>query len=128
MTFPSLLHFLCGVVPVFRVRKGCSIVDRIPNLARTLQVTRFGSLPRSYGDVHTIFRTQQLMVAKWGEWHCGENKAKFVGEWNCEEPTLFEPFIDGEAVRIQMISEQAWQIHLDGDGWKKSLHHVLRRK
>ena len=39
------------------------------------------------------------------------------------EPTLFEPFIEGEAVRIQLIGDRAWQYRLGGDDWKKSIHH-----
>jgi hypothetical protein len=39
-------------------------------------------------------------------------------------PTLFEPFISGQAVRVHLLGEQAWQIRMDGDGWKKSIHHA----
>ena len=97
--------------------------QRIPNLVRTLQVTRFGGLPRGYGDAGTTYHADTPSVAKWGEWHCGENKERFTGDWRCEEPTLFEPFIEGEAVRVQMVGDRAWQIRLDGDDWKKSIHH-----
>ena len=38
------------------------------------------------------------------------------------EPTLFEPFITGEAVRVQLIGERAFQLTLGGEGWKKSIH------
>jgi hypothetical protein len=95
---------------------------RIPNLARTLKVTRFGQLPRGYGDVGRVYRASEPTVAKWGEWHCGENKERFVGDWICREPTLFERFIEGEAMRVQLIGEQAWQVHLAGPDWKKSIH------
>ena len=95
---------------------------RIPNLARALRVTRYGSLPRGYGDAGTRFTAAGPTVAKWGEWHCGENKARFEGEWACTEPTLFERFVEGEAVRVQLIGDRAWQVRLGGDGWKKSIH------
>jgi hypothetical protein len=95
---------------------------RISNLARTLRVTKFGRLPRGYGDHGRVYRADEPTVAKWGEWHCGENKERFVGEWVCREPTLFERFIEGEAVRIQLIGDQAWQVHLAGTDWKKSIH------
>jgi hypothetical protein len=95
---------------------------RIPNLARSLRVTRFGSLPRGYADAGTRVTAPEPMVAKWGEWHCGENKARFEGEWECAEPTLFERFVEGEAVRVQMIGDRAWQVRLGGEGWKKSIH------
>ena len=65
-------------------------------------------------------------VAKWGEWHCGENKERFRGERVAAGPTLFERFIEGEAVRIQIIGEKAWQFRLAGEDWKKSRARVLR--
>jgi hypothetical protein len=95
---------------------------RIPNLTRALRVTRFGSLTRGYGDAGVTYSATGPTVAKWGEWHCGENKELFTGDWLCREPTLFEPFVDGEAVRVQLIGDRAWQVRLAGDGWKKSIH------
>jgi hypothetical protein len=97
--------------------------QRIPCLVRALQATRFGSLPRGYADRGTVVETTEDTVAKWGEWHCGENKEKFRGGWTSEVPTLFEPFLAGAAVRVHLMGERAWQIRLCGDDWKKSLHH-----
>ena len=37
-------------------------------------------------------------VAKWGNWHCGENKERFNGSWTATEPTLFEPFVTTKEV------------------------------
>ncbi len=96
---------------------------RIPNLARARRVSRFAALPRGYGEKGAVFRADAPTVAKWGEWHCGEGKELFTGEWRCEGPTLFEPFVEGEAVRVQVIGDAAFQIRLGGDDWKKSLHH-----
>lgn len=96
---------------------------RIPCLVRALRVTRFGSMQRGFGDHKVEIRPESKTVAKWGEWHCGENKAVVSDSWICEEPTLLESFIEGEAVRIQLIGDQAWQIHMQGDDWLKSIHH-----
>jgi hypothetical protein len=49
---------------------------RLPCLVRALQVSRFGSMPRGYADRGTIIQTETDLVAKWGEWHCGENKER----------------------------------------------------
>ena len=96
---------------------------RLPCLARALAVTRFGRAPRSWlTRGQTIVRAGDS-VAKWGNWHCGENKARFTGEFTADEPTIVEPFIKGEAVRIALIGERAWQIRLAGDAWLKSIHH-----
>src|SRR5262249_26972849 len=40
-----------------------------------------------------------------------------------EVPTLFEPFLDGEAVRVHLLGERAWQLRMGGDDWLKSIHH-----
>ena len=97
---------------------------RIANLARVRRVSRFAALPRSYTDAGTTFRTDSPSVAKWGEWHCGEGKERFDAEWTAQEPSLIEPFLDGEAVRVTAIGEALFQLKLGGDDWKKSIHHA----
>jgi hypothetical protein len=95
---------------------------RMPGLVRALNITRFGSMPRGFADRGTLLESKTDAVAKWGEWHCGENKERFRGEWRCDVPTLIEPLIEGEAVRVHLMGDRHWQIRLAGDGWKKSLH------
>jgi hypothetical protein len=95
---------------------------RIPNLARCRRVSRFASLARSYADPDTTLSVAGPHVAKWGEWHCGEGKERFDGEWAATEPTLVEKFVEGEAVRVTAVGDQLWQVRMAGDGWKKSIH------
>lgn len=73
---------------------------RIANLARVRQVSRFAALPRGYADANTTFPVDGEMVAKWGEWHCGGGKERVTADRRVSEPTLFEPFVTGEAVRV----------------------------
>jgi len=96
---------------------------RLPGLVRALAVTRFGGSPRGYADRGTGVTVEQESVAKWGNWHCGENKARFLGPWLAAEPTLFEEFLDGQPVRVMLVGEHAWQIQMGGDDWLKSIHH-----
>ena len=95
---------------------------RIASLARVRRVSRFASLPRGYADAFTDFPVESESVAKWGEWHCGEGKERVTADTRVEEPTLFEPFLPGEAVRVQLIGERAFQLRLGGSDWKKSIH------
>jgi hypothetical protein len=95
---------------------------RIANLARVRRVSRFAALPRGYADADTTFPVEAEMVAKWGEWHCGEGKERVTADHQVSEPTLFEPFITGEAVRVQVIGPKVFQLTLGGAGWKKSIH------
>ncbi len=95
---------------------------RLPGLVESLRVSRFNSMPRSFAPVGTKVRVDRESVAKWGNWHCGENKEKFTKEWVAAETSVVEDFIDGNAVRIVLIGDRAWQIQLTGEGWKKSIH------
>ncbi len=95
---------------------------RLPGLVRALDVTRFGGAPRGYADRGTAVDAEGPTVAKWGNWHCGEDKARFDGSWTADVPTLFEEFVDGEAVRIVLVDDRAWQVRMAGEGWLKSIH------
>jgi hypothetical protein len=94
---------------------------RLPCLVRALRHTRFGGEPRGFASPGGEYAAGAESVAKWGNWHCGENKQRFTGRWPATEPTLFEPFIDGEAVRVVIVGEPR-QIRLTGPGWLKSVH------
>jgi len=95
---------------------------RIANLARVRRVSRFASLPRGCADAGTDFTVESDMVAKWGERHCGEGKERVSAPLRVDESTLFEPYIPGDAVRVQLIGERAYQLRLGGTDWKKSIH------
>jgi hypothetical protein len=125
--FEDDLHFLTALalwggpcLPKAHGMMDCRL--RLPCLVRALEATRFGSLPRGYADGDTTMESGSDTVAKWGEWHCGENKARFHGSWKSEVPTLFEPFLEGEAVRLHLLGERAWQIRMTGQDWLKSIH------
>lgn len=97
---------------------------RHSGLVRSLKATKFGALPRGMSLNKEVIETSHEMVAKWGNWHCGDDKYKFSGEWETSgEPTLLEHFVKGEAVRIMLMGDKAWQIKLTGDNWLKSIHH-----
>ena len=95
---------------------------KLSGLLRALDYTRF-PFPREFVSANMRFRTNRPSVAKWGNWHCGENKERFAEEWTGSEAAIVEPFIEGTAVRVVMIGDQAWQIKLEGDSWLKSIHH-----
>ncbi|WP_315789580.1 hypothetical protein [Fischerella sp. JS2] len=96
---------------------------RHSGLVRALRVTKFGNMLRGMSINGETWYAEYTTVAKWGNWHCGENKAKFAGSWTPPETTVFEPFIAGEAVRVVLIGSRFWQIRLTGDDWLKSIHH-----
>lgn len=97
--------------------------QRIPGLARALKVSKFSGIKRSMVLGNQEFYSPTEVVAKWGIWHCGEDKAKFNGDWKSAEPSVIEDYIEGEAVRIMIVGEKHWQIKLAGDTWLKSIHN-----
>lgn len=121
------LDFICGLalwggpcLPNARAMMDCRL--KFPCLIRALQVTRFGVPPRGYAGPNAVFDTERDSVAKWGNWHCGENKERFTGSWQSENACIIEPFLPGQAVRVAVIGEKCWQIKLEGADWRKSIH------
>jgi len=94
---------------------------KLPCLARAMQISRFNS-QRGFISGDTEINSLTESVAKWGNWHCGENKHRFSGHWKSGEAAVLEPFFQGEAVRIVIIGNQHWQIKLEGKSWLKSIH------
>lgn len=94
---------------------------RLQCLVHALRYTKFGG-PRGYASPGAEYESEIDSVAKWGNWHCGENKERFTASWTAKEPTLFEPFMDGEAVRLAILGGKARQIRLSGKDWRKSVH------
>lgn len=95
---------------------------KLPCLVRAQAFTQFGAPASGFASANTPVATHSDYVAKWGNWHCGENKALFSESWEGEEPAIIEPFIQGQSVRIAMIGEHFWQIRLEGEDWLKSIH------
>lgn len=90
-------------------------------LVRALDVTCFGG-QRGYASPGTRYYTETERVAKWGNWHCGENKERFSDVFAPDEPAIIEDFFPGDAVRLAIIGDRYWQIKLEGEGWLKSIH------
>jgi len=97
--------------------------QRIPGLVRALGVSKFNSIKRGMVIGSQEYISSNEVVAKWGIWHCGEDKSKFSGQWTSSETSVIEEFIDGEAVRIMIVGEKHWQIKLTGESWLKSIHN-----
>lgn len=94
---------------------------KLPCLARALNVSNFSS-QRGFISPDTTINSTDITVSKWGNWHCGENKHKFKGEWKSTEASVLEPFYEGDSVRIVSIGEVNLQIKLEGSSWLKSIH------
>jgi hypothetical protein len=109
-------------LPNARAMMDCRL--KLPCLVRALAFSRFGSPPRGFVSAGLEYATEVERVAKWGNWHCGENKERFHGNWQGAESAIVERYLDGQAVRVLVIGDRVWQIRLEGDGWLKSIHHA----
>lgn len=108
-------------LPNARAMMDCRL--KLPCLVRALQFTDFGNPPRGFASAGTDYPTDVERVAKWGNWHCGENKERFTKSWQSDETAIVERYLEGDAIRVVVIGDQHWQIKLEGDGWLKSIHH-----
>lgn len=95
---------------------------KLPCLVRALRHTRFAGPWRGYLSPGVEISSPRELVAKWGNWHCGENKERVNGSYRSSESSILEPFFPGKAVRIVLIGDRYWQIHLTGEDWLKSIH------
>ena len=96
---------------------------KLPCLVRALKHSEFAAPSRGYASQGASYPTEVERIAKWGNWHCGENKLRFGSRWEASESTIVERYLSGKAVRIVLIGDQSWQIQLAGDDWLKSIHH-----
>lgn len=99
---------------------------RIPCLVRAMTWTKFGNPPRGFASPEVELNPKKVgqVVAKWGNWHCGKNKEYLTEDsWWTPASCLIEDFFVGEVVRVTLIGEKFWQLRLQGDDWKKSIHH-----
>jgi len=90
-------------------------------LSRALKVTSFGA-PRGMVPEGIPLNAKTLTVSKWGNWHCGDNKHKFIGKWKSSSIAILEPYFEGKAIRVIIVGSQALQIKMDGENWLKSIH------
>lgn len=108
-------------LPNARAMMDCRL--KLPCLVRALQFTEFGAPARGFVSSGMDYATEITRVAKWGNWHCGENKQQFVDTWPSDESAIVERYLEGEAIRVVVIGNRHWQIKLEGDDWLKSIHH-----
>jgi hypothetical protein len=108
-------------LPNARAMMDCRL--KLPCLVRALEYSKFGGPARGFASANFDYDTDHERVAKWGNWHCGENKARFNDTWRGDEAAIVETYLEGTAMRVVAIGSRTWQIKLAGDGWLKSIHH-----
>jgi hypothetical protein len=67
----------------------------------------------------------ETAVAKWGYWHCGEDKKLCEGEAIAPEAAIIEPFIVGESHRVLVVGDSYWQLHYESEDWRKNVNSTI---
>jgi hypothetical protein len=60
-------------------------------------------------------------VLKWGNRHCGEDKARVTGKVDPVGDAVIEPFVAGRSVRMLIVGDKAWQLHYESNDWRKNV-------
>ncbi len=97
------------------------LYDRHASLFYALQATAFPA-PRSFVSVPAELVPGAPAVAKQGNMHCGWDKVRFDEPTTFEQPTLIEPFFEGESVRVLLIGDDVWQFHYVSEDWRKNVN------
>jgi len=82
------------VLPNAQAMMDCRL--KLPCLARALRCARFGAPAHGYAAAGAQISVTENYVAKWGNWHCGENKERISSAWTSSEPSIIEPFFSGQ--------------------------------
>ncbi len=88
-------HFGAGpCLPNARALMDCR--HRLPCLVRALSASKFAEPARGFASAGILYPNSGDRAAKWGNWHCGENKLRVPDDWRAEHHSIVEPFIQGK--------------------------------
>ncbi len=113
------------------VRKTILHDDKALSLIQAVSADPGPKLPRGFIDDSETIHDVETTVAKWGEWHCGEGKKLCQeGELSVPEPSVLEPFVDGESIRVLRVGNihvgsSYWQLHYESDDWRKNVNSKI---
>jgi hypothetical protein len=116
-----------GATPTFPdVRATLPLDERAMALLLALRAdeseSRRGFVPR--GVELTVKREQ---VLKWGNRHCGDDKARVVGPIAVENSGVVEPFVEGRSERILVVGDHAWHLRYESADWRKNVRATVTR-
>jgi hypothetical protein len=98
--------------------------DKALSLIAARNVDPGEDIPRGFSNGHLI-SVDTTTVAKFGEWHCGDGKKLCEGKVDVSEPSILEPFIEGESHRILVVGYSTWQIHYESKDWRKNVNSTI---
>ena len=84
--------------------------------------SRRGFVPRG---VEVNLEREQVL--KWGNRHCGDDKARAVGPTGIENAAVVEPFVEGSSERILLVGDHVWHLRYESTDWRKNVGATVTR-
>ena len=76
---------------------------------------------RGYVPAGTETNVDREQVLKWGNRHCGEDKARVVGLVKADHDAVIEPFVEGRSERVLIVGDRAWRLGYESADWRKNV-------
>jgi hypothetical protein len=81
--------------------------------------------PRGYVPAGLELALEREQVLKWGNRHCGEDKARASGSVQVTNAAIIEPFIEGRSERVLLVGEHAWHLRYESSDWRKNVRATV---
>jgi hypothetical protein len=82
---------------------------------------------RGYIPAGIEINIEREQVLKWGNRHCGEDKARVTGMVNADHDVIIEPFVEGRSERILIVGDQAWHLRYESSDWRKNVKATVSK-
>ena len=76
---------------------------------------------RGYVPAGTETNVEREQVLKWGNRHCGEDKARVAGLVKADHDAVIEPFVEGRSERVLIVGDRAWHLGYESADWRKNV-------
>ena len=76
---------------------------------------------RGFVPAGTDLNLQREQVVKWGNRHCGDDKARINGASRVATDAIVEPFVAGRSERVLLIGDQLWHLRYESTDWRKNV-------
>jgi len=116
-----------GTTPTFPdVRATLPLDERAMALLLALRVDEAGSR-RGFVPRGIEVRLEREHVLKWGNRHCGDDKARAVGPTAIQNAAVVEPFVEGSSERILLVGDHAWHLRYESTDWRRNVGATVTR-
>jgi hypothetical protein len=76
---------------------------------------------RGFVPAGTDLTLEREQVLKWGNRHCGEDKARTSGASRVATDAIVEPFVMGRSERVLLVGDRTWHLRYESADWRKNV-------